>query len=80
MKKHTTKRVSASNTIIDGLKGPTTVSTVEKTSFDWEKYKTEKGITEDVENIPRWVFNEARLLNRVDLRQFERKRERSCNV
>ena len=77
-KTSTTKRVTALDTIIDGLKGPTTVSTVEKTSFDWEKYKTEKGITEDVEKYTKdGYLTKQDFLNRVDLRQFEmEKRER----
>ena len=77
-KTSTTKRVSALDTIIDGLKGPTTVSTVEKTSFDWEKYKTEKGITEDVEKYTKdGYLTKQDFLNRVDLRQFEmEKKER----
>ena len=73
-----TKRVTALDTIIDGLKGPSTVSTVEKTSFDWEKYKTEKGITEDVEKYTKdGYLTKQDFLNRVDLRQFEmEKKER----
>ena len=76
-KTSTTKRVTALDTIIDGLKGPTTVSTVEKTSFDWEKYKTEKGITEDVEKYTKdGYLTKQDFLNRVDLRQFEMEKER----
>ena len=53
------------------------MSTVEKTSFDWEKYKTEKGITEDVEKYTKdGYLTKQDFLNRVDLRQFEMERER----
>ena len=64
--------------IIDGLKGPNTVSTVEKTSFDWENYKNEHGITEDVEKYTKnGYLTKQDFLNRVDLRQFEmEKKER----
>ena len=39
-------KVNALDMIIDGLKGPNTVSTVEKTSFDWENYKNEHMVNE----------------------------------
>ena len=71
-------KVNALDMIIDGLKGPNTVSTVEKTSFDWENYKNEHGITEDVEKYTKnGYLTKQDFLNRVDLRQFEmEKKER----
>jgi hypothetical protein len=72
------QKQSALDTLLNGLKGPNNVSTVEKTSYDWDKYKEEQGIAEDVEQYTKnGYLTKKDFLNRVDHRQFEmEKKER----
>jgi hypothetical protein len=66
---------SALDKLINGLNGPNKVSTVEKTSYDWDKYKQEKGIEEDVEQYTKnGYLTKQDFLSRVDHRQFEMER------
>mmetsp|Transcript_8017 Transcript_8017/g.9195 ORF Transcript_8017/g.9195 Transcript_8017/m.9195 type:complete len:307 (+) Transcript_8017:341-1261(+) len=52
------------------------ISTLEKSSFDWDKYKKEKGIEEELEKYAKDGYVEKQeFLNRVDQRKFEQEKE-----
>ena len=68
--------------MIDGISKKRGITTVEKSSYDWEKYKEENKLQEELQDASKAGFVEKQaFLHRVDERQFEiersiRERER----
>ena len=72
------KAASGIDKMLEELNGPRTINTVEKSSMDWDKYKDEKGIAEDLEKVTKegaGYLHKQDFLNRVDLRTFELERD-----
>lgn len=64
--------VSGLDRMVAALARKKGISTVEKTSIDWEKYKHEKHLEEELRNASRaGVVDKEAFLGRVDARQFE---------
>ena len=69
---------------VSGLMDVHKVNTVDKSSMDWEVYKVEKGIGDDVEQAAKNGYvGKQEFLDRVDQRQYslelqERKRQRAA--
>ena len=72
------------DTLVHSLEAKKTISTIDKSSYDWDKFKDKEGIKEEVEKAKKNGFVIAvKLINRyldkqefsrVDLRQFEKER------
>ena len=72
----TAKKKSAIDGILDVLKDPKKISTVEKSSYDWDKFKEEKGLGEDFEKKAQHGYvSREEFINRVDWRQFNKERD-----
>lgn len=70
------KKEDSLDLLINSLKNPKNISTLDKTAYDWEQYKDKTGIKEDVENAAKHGYLEKKdFLLRVDYRQFEKERE-----
>ena len=64
------------DTILDCIKDPKRINTVEKSSYDWDKYKAENKLDEDFEKQAQHGYvNKKEFLNRVDWRRFESERK-----
>lgn len=69
--------------MIDGISKRRGITTVEKSSYDWEKYKEEKNLQDELKDASKGGYVEKQeFLQRVDERQFEqekaaRERERA---
>ena len=51
------------------------LTTIDKSSYDWDKYKDKEGIKEEVENAKKNGYIEKQeFLQRVDERQFNKER------
>lgn len=62
--------------LINQLKAPKSISTLDKTANDWEQYKDKKGIRDEVEKAAKNGYLEKKdFLLRVDYRQFEKERD-----
>eukprot|EP00499_Haloplacidia_sp_CaronLabIsolate_P006728 CAMPEP_0196770884 /NCGR_PEP_ID=MMETSP1104-20130614/1386_1 /TAXON_ID=33652 /ORGANISM="Cafeteria sp., Strain Caron Lab Isolate" /LENGTH=278 /DNA_ID=CAMNT_0042140999 /DNA_START=584 /DNA_END=1417 /DNA_ORIENTATION=- len=62
--------------LLTTLKGDRSVSTIEKSSYDWEKYKDDQGVREEVEAFTKDGYvAKQEFLQRVDYRQFEKERD-----
>jgi hypothetical protein len=52
------------------------MSTLQKSSYDWDKYKTQEGLEAELEQHKKDSYLEKlSFLNRADWRQFEQERE-----
>jgi len=74
------KRKAAQETVLDKVVGQIGIkkgiSTLEKSSFDWDKFKKEKGLEEELDKYAKDGYVEKQdFLQRVDLRQFEKEKE-----
>ena len=75
-------RISGSNTdsqgldtLVKSLETKKTLSTIDKSSYDWDKFKDKEGIKEEVEAAKKNGYIEKQeFLSRVDQRQFEKER------
>lgn len=72
-KKETTKKISGGlDSILDCIKDPKKINTVEKSSYDWDNYKVENNLDEDFDKqAQNGYVNKKEFLNRVDWRRFE---------
>lgn len=74
-----TKQAGNIDNVLDKLKGPNKMNTVEKTSNDWESFKeTDKQLQEDLEKRAQGkdaFLVKKDFLDRVDNRKFELERE-----
>ena len=63
---------SSLDDFVDKIEKKNQVSAVEKSSFDWEKYKQDKGLHEELQNARHeGVVDKEDFLHRVDHRKFE---------
>jgi len=71
------KGKSALDKIVGELKNPKkALSAVEKSTYDWDKYKDEKGLNEQLQDASKDGYVEKQqFLQRVDMRKFELERE-----
>jgi hypothetical protein len=61
--------------MVEGIMKKKGISAVEKSTFDWEKYKQEKQLNEELKDASRDGYVEKQqFLNRIDERQFELER------
>jgi hypothetical protein len=73
------------DSVLANLDKPETISTLQKTSLDWDQYKVATGTSEDLERAAKGGFVEKQaFLSRVDNRTYEmgrekRARERALN-
>jgi len=66
---------SSLDTYIQGISKKQGITTVEKSSYDWEKYKEQQNLTEELQDASKAGFVEKQaFLSRVDERQFEKER------
>lgn len=62
--------------VLEAIKGPQTVSTVAKSSMDWENYKEQEGLEEDLEKASKdGYLHRKDFLDRCDVRAFENEKE-----
>ena len=64
--------------VLNDIKGPKTVSTVTKSSMDWETYKEEEGLNHELAQRSKdgeGYLGMKDFLNRVDVRRFEKEQE-----
>jgi len=79
-----TRRVSGIDAAVDAMKDVSKINTVDKSSMDWETYKVETGIGDEVEQAAKNGYvGKQEFLTRVDQRQYsleleERKRQRAA--
>ncbi|KAK8794848.1 hypothetical protein WA158_001828 [Blastocystis sp. Blastoise] len=67
--------VSTLDTLLSNISEKKSISTIEKTSYDWEKYKKTSGDKDEVEKSKLNGFIEKQeFLNRVDQRRYEKER------
>ena len=67
-----TKGANNLDSLLTDLAGPSKVSTIAKTSSDWDTFKDKKGVGEELEkNNKNGYLTKKDFLNRVDQRQFE---------
>lgn len=65
------------STLGSTLTGPTKVSTIAKTSSDWDTFKDVTGVNEELElNNQNGYLTKKDFLNRCDVRQFEQEKEK----
>lgn len=70
--KHAVKSESALDQMIDAIKDPKKVTTVEKSSMDWDKFKVDKGLEDELAHATKdGYLAKQDFLHRVDHRQFE---------
>ena len=73
------------DTLVHSLESKKTISTIDKSSYDWDQFKEKEGIKEEVEKakkngldidvaLIRRYLDKQEFLSRVDLRQFEKER------
>lgn len=61
--------------LVAGLNGPQTVSTMQKTSLEWETFKSKQGIGDELERYTKnGYLAKQDFLGRVDLLQFEKEK------
>lgn len=69
---------SGLDNILADLKGPQKISTVEKTSSDWETFKDNSGLEDEFEKLAQGgkdsYLSKKEFLQRVDLRRFEQEK------
>ena len=74
-KKAKEKEQTELDRVVQQLETKKTVSTLEKTSFDWEKHKTDAGLEDELRDAARDGYVEKQeFLQRVDVRTFEQER------
>ena len=67
---------SALDVMVEGISKKRGVTTVEKSHFDWEKYKREKALEEELKDAAqKGVVEKQEFLHRVDERLFEKEKE-----
>eukprot|EP00938_MAST-03A_sp_MAST-3A-sp1_P005135 g5135.t1 len=60
------------DSMLDCIKDPKQINTVEKSSYDWDKYKAENKLDEEFDKqAQNGYVNKKEFLNRVDWRRFE---------
>ncbi|OQS03364.1 hypothetical protein THRCLA_04333 [Thraustotheca clavata] len=58
--------------VVDALQQPKKISTIEKSSMDWDSFKEKEGIADELEQYTKNGYLDKKdFLNRVDLRKFE---------
>lgn len=61
--------------VVANLDKPETISTLAKTSLDWDQYKNQQGLDDELERAAQAGFVERQsFLQRVDERSYERER------
>jgi len=64
------------DSVLDDLKGPEKISTIAKTSTDWDGFKEKTGMSEEMEKATaNGYLVKKDFLNRCDTRQFENEKE-----
>jgi len=67
---------NALDMLVSGLKGKKGITTVEKSSYDWENFKEAKGLEEELKDATKDGYVEKQdFLTRVDVRRFEIEKE-----
>lgn len=62
--------------ILEAIQDPKKITTVEKSSYDWDRFKKEKGLDETFEKrAQNGYVSKKEFLNRVDWRKFESERK-----
>uniref|UniRef100_A0A6S8FAG4 BCNT-C domain-containing protein n=1 Tax=Aureoumbra lagunensis TaxID=44058 RepID=A0A6S8FAG4_9STRA len=62
--------------VLKELRGPKTVTAVEKSAHDWDQYKAKSGLEESLRNVSKEGYlSKQDFLQRVDYRQFEHERD-----
>ncbi|EQC35575.1 hypothetical protein SDRG_06864 [Saprolegnia diclina VS20] len=72
VKKSAADKKTGLDAIVDALQQPKKVSTIEKSSMDWDSFKEKEGIVDELEQYTKDGYLEKKdFLHRVDLRKFE---------
>ena len=75
LQKHKTVEATGLEKVLADIKGPTGVSTVAKSNIDWENYKEEKGLNDDLKEASKdGYLGKKEFLERCDVRNFEMER------
>lgn len=70
------KPVSALDKVLDELKGPKVISTVTKSSIDWDNFKEKEGLEDDLAVAAKdGYLHRKDFLDRCDVRAFETERD-----
>ena len=68
------RAVSSLDRMLEGMKKKK-LTTTSKSKLDWQQFKTESGITEEVEQgVKNGYLEKQAFLQQVDMRQFEQER------
>ena len=57
--------------VLSDIKGPQSISTVLKSSVDWENYKEEEGLQDQLVEKKDGYLSKKDFLNRCDVREYE---------
>lgn len=67
---------STMDKLIESLKGPKVISTVTKSSSDWDQYKEKEGIDDDqLQAAKNGYLAKKEFLERCDVRSYENEKE-----
>eukprot|EP01034_Spumella_vulgaris_P027901 gene27901-34685_t len=70
------KPTSSLDSVLDLMNGPKAVSTMAKTSLDWDVYKEQEGIEDELAGAAKEGFLTRKdFLNRCDVRAFESEKD-----
>jgi hypothetical protein len=70
------KPSSSLDAVLDTIKGPKVISTVAKSSTDWDTYKEQEGLDDALQNASKDGFlHRKEFLDRCDVRAFENERD-----
>jgi len=76
-RKEKESKKSALDMLINGIEKKKKISAVEKSSYDWDKFKEKEGIADELKEFTKDGYVEKQaFLHRVDLRKFEQEKER----
>ena len=69
------QKTSALDALVGGIEKKKKISAVEKSSYDWDKFKEKEKIADELEEYTKNGYVEKQaFMNRVDLRKFEQEK------
>lgn len=72
------KETTGIGKVLEDIRGPKSVSTVTKSSLDWDNFKEEEGLNDELAKVSKdgqGILGKRDFLNRCDVRAFEQERD-----
>lgn len=67
---------SSLDKVLQDIQGPKAISTVAKSSYDWDSYKEQENLVDDLSKAAKAGYlTKQDFLNRCDVRSFEKERD-----